>query len=61
MNESLKPCPFCGSMDLFVSKWGASEVRCRACHAIGPVVHESTQKERDEKAIKAWNRRANND
>ena len=61
MTEKLKPCPFCGSKKLHYSKptpygcpaFWSSSVACIECGAeiIG----------KDDKAIEAWNRRAEED
>lgn len=58
MKNKLKPCPFCGSIKIYYSKPTAygtparwfSGVSCTECGA------EVTG--RDDKAIEAWNRRA---
>ena len=38
----LKPCPFCGSADIFETSNGINEYfhECNQCGARGPVVHE---------------------
>ena len=56
MATELKPCPFCGG-EAFVYCSGSSsngefmEIICKECHC-------QTPRLRDNKAIKAWNRRA---
>lgn len=49
MTEKLKPCPFCGSVD--VSILMQSLISCRQCEAEGP------PSDTEEEAIAAWNRR----
>lgn len=37
--EDMKPCPFCGSCDVWADWWSALSYRfvsCRNCHATGP-------------------------
>lgn len=58
----LKPCPFCGSNDVDI-RWYMprrgngvlSFVLCYDCESSGP------EKPTDEKAVEAWNRRANDE
>lgn len=53
-NEELKPCPFCGGEAELFQEYGWA-VSCTSCCV-------KTLKYRiREKAIKAWNRRANNE
>lgn len=49
---SLRPCPFCGSVELVVYRRQVFFVQCRECHAEGPV---SITSEND--AREKWNRR----
>lgn len=55
MNEELKPCPFCGGRDVYVSDAGFNHfaVRCRnkGCEGQGKRDYEKTS------AILAWNTR----
>ena len=58
----LKPCPFCGgraeiSQGRYDGK-DTSYVMCKECMAQGEFFIVSTKYASDEKAIKAWNRRA---
>lgn len=72
MPNELKPCPFCGSDNVKMSK-GASwmmkkyrgnirAVGCAECGVFGGVFNllAMTEKEAEELAIKSWNRRADN-
>lgn len=61
MNE-LKPCPFCG-YEAEISAWrfdgkATSYVMCRKCAARGEFFFVSPKYASDDRAIKAWNRRA---
>ena len=51
--RNIKPCPFCGSMDVKVESMGSSyhTVVCRNCHAVGPNHNDKG------KAITRWNQR----
>lgn len=67
MNK-LKPCPFCGKERAFVDYIFHKErpyyrhyarVMCAFCQAnVGDTGFSDTREEAEEKAIKAWNRRA---
>ena len=61
MNSDLKPCPFCGSKQVEVRqiKDGLS-IGCNTTNCLCQwwFMRQFTDKEQ---AIKAWNRRANND
>ena len=59
MTEELKPCPFCGSDNVHLSHWtGQAYVYCANCMVRTEVyLHGSCE----EKAIEAWNRRAERD
>ena len=48
----LKPCPFCGSKNVDVTKIGPEDwwLQCRGCGATGPIG------ESEEETIKLWNR-----
>ena len=64
----LKPCPFCGKERAFVDYIFHEErpyyqhyarVMCAVCQAnVGSTGFSNTREEAEEKAIKAWNRRA---
>lgn len=60
-NYNLKPCPFCGRLDLRLSlkrKWQWPRwVICNYCGTDGPLVNPSDND--DKEAIKAWNKRKN--
>ena len=45
----IKPCPFCGSKDLYVRDNSGHYVACKNCDAYGPYGKD------DEEAIKRWN------
>jgi len=54
----LKPCPFCGSNDVFIIELPYVDgnthiVKCANCETYGPRWNSS-----DEEGIKAWNKRA---
>ena len=65
--KELKPCPFCGGEAKiehsykFGSTTRYSLVKCQnyECGIEGKWIMESTSYASDERAIKAWNRRAN--
>ena len=64
-NEKLKSCPFCGgdaeiSQGRFDGK-DTSYVMCRKCAAQGEFFFVSPKYASNERAILAWNRRANNE
>lgn len=56
----LKPCPFCGSDDIRIGKYGDSEfgydygVLCYSCQS------HTRYTENKKEAVEAWNRRTNN-
>lgn len=54
----LKPCPFCGRKEAYISKnyMGESFVRCPVCGAI--VYGGDNVMFSEKQAIEAWNRRA---
>ena len=59
MMEELMPCPFCGGVNIYMTKnyLGQHYVRCPDCGAV--VWGKDTDEEITEKhAIEAWNRRA---
>ena len=73
MEENLKPCPFCGESELFAvkakqhedryddaPKWTATVTCCRCLAEACNHGFDWTEDEAIEKAIKAWNRRADN-
>ena len=54
--KKIKRCPICGAKGLIHEAYdGTWLVQCSKCYLTGP--HKPTQEE----AIKAWNRRANDD
>jgi Lar family restriction alleviation protein len=55
----MAPCPFCGSVDLYVMKGFPSyRVECSRCDAHGPSVHAKTRGDNlEELAIIEWNSR----
>lgn len=52
MNNELKPCPFCGGMNLYYAEGMFYAVECADCG--GKVVGAYRT---EEEAVKAWNRR----
>lgn len=68
MSEELKKCPFCGGKaELSCGNKSScnsviiSFVRCKDCGAVGQKFEINRKYSSDEKAIEAWNRRADND
>lgn len=63
MTEELKKCPFCGGKATLNagSDRNYSLVKCRDCGAESGMVKVSAEYCADERAIEAWNRRANNE
>jgi Lar family restriction alleviation protein len=66
MEQTLKPCPFCGSDKLKVdNRKGTYSIRCNRCHARGCTSstwsNNNTVSEEDaiNKAVELWNRRVN--
>ena len=61
--DELKPCPFCGSLDIRIDKC-TSRVRCKNCFCtsglIGRLVKYADKMSEEEAAVKAWNTRWNN-
>jgi Lar family restriction alleviation protein len=55
-NETLKPCPFCGSENIEIAPIG-EYVFCNDCYTIGPQEHGNTSEEKIQRAIAAWNKR----
>ena len=58
MSEKLKPCPFCGSENLYIDSgefFREYEIRCTKCG--GRICWFDTKAE----AITAWNRRVHNE
>lgn len=70
MDEKLKPCPFCGGEAILITRTGdmlIHRVECTVCLAQMGESHWAMSSEkgnlffgREEDAIKAWNRRADN-
>ena len=54
----LKSCPFCGGKAKLEHLSKSSVVYCRDCRASTKAVEYSPEYASDEKAIEAWNRRA---
>ena len=52
MENKLKPCPFCGSTEIYLSL-NTKLVVCKKCGCFGPLEGISDAEE----AIAAWNRR----
>lgn len=73
MTDKLKPCPFCGSDYVAMSKgahWVAPKyfgrirvVGCGSCGVFGSVFNTLAMSEEraEQMAIESWNRRADND
>ena len=62
--ENLKPCPFCGGKGKVMNRSGmylSSFVFCVECGSQSREFKVSTSYSSDEKAIEAWNRRANDE
>lgn len=59
----LKPCPFCGGMGVLNNEKNriVSFVKCLSCGAETGLVRLSAEYCSDDKAIEAWNRRAENE
>ena len=53
MSEELKPCPFCGSNEIYSSPHIALIV-CKKCRCWGPNTGTT-----EAEAVSAWNRRIN--
>lgn len=53
LDKELKPCPFCGSNDLFVERQtlATKVVQCNSCGAVGP------DDEKKSGAREKWNNR----
>jgi Lar family restriction alleviation protein len=55
--DTVRPCPFCASMDLVTEDLGPNDlscVECVTCSARGPTVRDPYERRR---AIVVWNRR----
>lgn len=64
MTEQLKPCPFCGGNNMDIEEFTIDFafdigyiIRCRDCGC----TLKSIENNSEQKAIEAWNRRANDD
>lgn len=61
----LKPCPFCGyEAEISIGRFDGkptSYVMCKKCAARGEFFFVSPKYASDDRAIKAWNRRAGDD
>ena len=56
-DKKLKPCPFCGSANIYVGRrYGGTFVECSQCKCKGPIFYSDTRT--DPVAIKGWNTRA---
>ena len=55
----VKPCPFCGSLEIRIDKC-TSRVRCKNCYATSGLISKlvSTGTNETEAAVKAWNTRS---
>lgn len=58
MSEELKPCPFCGSKEVYRGTFALGpnmpwnfNIKCMDCFAEGPIC------DTEQEAISAWNRR----
>ena len=66
MPETIKPCPFCGGVDIARAVQMNEErsgyfvgAECRTCRAIGPMIHHmGYSKKAVAYSVAAWNRRA---
>ena len=58
MMAELKPCPFCGGEAKLDHLVKSSIVWCKCCMASTKSMEFSPEYASDEKAIEAWNRRA---
>ena len=66
MNEELKPCPFCGSEDVFLEDasdkngelWVVGCNKCFVAFSAGSESSEGCADATREETIAAWNRRA---
>lgn len=60
VKEEIKPCPFCGSMEIKVDKC-TSRVRCKNCFCtsglIGRLVKYTEKLSDEQAAVMAWNTR----
>ena len=54
----LKPCPFCGGEAKLEHLSKSSMVYCLSCKASSKLIEYAPDYASDEKAIEAWNRRA---
>ena len=61
MEQTLKPCPFCGSDKLKVdNRKGTYSIRCNRCHARGWNINNIiSEEDAISEAIELWNRRVN--
>lgn len=64
MNESLKPCPFCGGkaqLEHELKGNGYSYVHCLKCGLHSVMFMRCFEESSDLKAVEYWNRRADNE
>ena len=59
--SELKPCPFCGGEAKLEHLIKSSIVYCKCCRASTRAMEFSPEYASDEKAIEAWNNRAENE
>ena len=59
----LKPCPFCGATARLKFGYQNTQayVECEVCEARSGIINQSVKYCATDEAVKAWNRRANND
>lgn len=59
--NKLKPCPFCGGMNIKIDKC-SKRVRCGDCFATSGIItrYMTNGVSHEEAAIKAWNERCDN-
>lgn len=56
--EKLKPCPFCGGKGIYKRDNWDCFIRCEECNANTNKIHIDFEYSAKDRAIKAWNKRA---